>query len=169
METFEAIRTRLEVREFRDEKVPDEVKLKILEAGRLSPTGINSQHWRFILVENKEGLKKLAEASTTGKWVEGADFAVVIITNPKYGFHMIDAGRCVQDMQLVAWEEGVGSCIYTGFDEKKMRYLLNVPEELNIATVVGFGYPAKKIRGKKNRRPLSELAFSEKYGNKLRI
>ena len=41
--------------------VPSEIRSKVLEVARLSGTGLNSQHWRFILVENKQNLKKLAE------------------------------------------------------------------------------------------------------------
>lgn len=169
METYEAVISRVEVREYSSEKIPDNVKLKILEAARMSPTGLNLQHWRFILVEDKENLKKLAELSTSGKWVAGADFAIIVLTNPKYPFHLIDAGRAIQNMQLVGWSEGVGSCIYTGFKEREMRKEFNIPSELTVAAVVGFGYPKKKLVGKKNRRPLSELAYSEKYGEKFRL
>ncbi|MEN2975197.1 MAG: nitroreductase family protein [Candidatus Caldarchaeales archaeon] len=169
METYEAVVKRLEVREYSGERVPDHVKLKILEAARMSPTGLNLQHWRFILVEEKESLKKLAELSTSGRWVAGADFAIIVLTNPKYPFHMIDAGRAIQNMQLVGWSEGVGSCIYTGFREKEMKKEFRIPDEMAISAVVGFGYPKEKLRGKKNRKPLSEIAYSERYGDKLRL
>jgi hypothetical protein len=35
--------------------------------------------------------------------------------------------------------------------------------------VVGFGYPARKIVGKKNRKPLEEIAYSNKFGQPLNI
>jgi nitroreductase len=66
MDTFECITTKLEVREFSTQDVPSEIRSKVLEVARLSGTGLNSQHWRFILVENKQNLKKLAEDSTSG-------------------------------------------------------------------------------------------------------
>ena len=53
MDVYEAVVSRVEVREYSDRRVPDEVKLKVLEAARMSPTGFNLQHWRFILVEDK--------------------------------------------------------------------------------------------------------------------
>jgi len=168
MDVFEAIRTKLEIREFSDKRVPDKVKLEVLEAGRLSPTGLNTQHWRFILVEDKENLRRLADVSTTGKWVAGADFAVIVLTDPKYPFHLIDAGRAVQDMQLAAWNHGVLSCIYTGVKEDEMRKTFKIPGDLVITAVIGFGYPKKKVIGKKDRLPLEQVAFSELYGNKLR-
>ena len=76
MDAFECIRTKLEVREFSTRDVPSEIRLKVLEAARLTGTGLNTQHWRFILVDNKQNLKKLAEDSTSGNWVAGANFAI---------------------------------------------------------------------------------------------
>ncbi|HYV51917.1 MAG TPA: nitroreductase family protein [Candidatus Eisenbacteria bacterium] len=56
MDTFECITTKLDVREFSAEDVPVEVRSNILEAARLSGTGLNIQHWRFIILDNKQNL-----------------------------------------------------------------------------------------------------------------
>ncbi len=167
MDTYKTILTKLDVRQFDAKKVPADVKLKVLEAARASGTGINKQHWRFILVQDKVVIKKLAEDSTSGGWVAGADFAVIVLADPQLGFHLIDSGRAVQDMQLAAWDQGVISGLYTGFKEDRMRRDFAIPDELKPTVVVGFGYPTMKILGKKNRRPLSELAFVDKYGTKF--
>jgi len=169
LDTYESIATKLDVREFSSRPVPAEIKRKVLEAARLTQSGNNLQHWRFILVEGKENLKRLAGDSTSGRWVAGADFAVIVLTNPKYPFHLLDAGRATQDMQLAAWNYGVASGVYTGIDRRALARDFGIPEELNPSAVVAFGYPVKKIIGKKNRKPLSELAFQDKYGKKLAI
>ncbi|MEM0120883.1 MAG: nitroreductase family protein [Thermoprotei archaeon] len=57
MDVFEAVNTRLEVREFSDKPVPDEVKLRVLETARLSPSGVNTQHWRFITCRQETGAR----------------------------------------------------------------------------------------------------------------
>ena len=166
MDAFECIATKLEVREFSTQKVPSEIKSMILEAARLTGTGMNTQHWRFILVEKKENLKKLAEDSTSGSWVAGANFAVIVLTNPQYGFHLIDTGRVLQNMQLTAWNQGVGSGLFTGIREDKLRGDFAIPKELSPSVTIGFGYPARKVTGKrKNRLPIRELVYYEKYGN----
>lgn len=163
MDAYECIATKLDVREFSSKRAPTEVKLKVLEAGRLTGSGVNSQHWRFILVQEPSNLKKLAGDSTTGKWVERCDFAIIVLTDPKYGFHMIDAGRAAQDMQLAAWNFGVISCVFTGMKQESLRKDFNIPKETNPSIVVGFGYPERKVYGRKNRKPLSEITFLEKY------
>ena len=167
MDTQKTILTKLDIRQYDGKKVPAEIKQRVLEAARATGTGINKQHWKFVLVQDKEAVKQLAADSTSGGWVAGANFAVIVCTDPTLGFHLLDAGRAVQDMQLAAWDQGVISGIYTGFKEEKMRKDFAIPSNLKPSAVVGFGYPTKKILGKKNRMPLSELAFVDKFGNKF--
>jgi nitroreductase len=169
MDTFECITTKIEVREFNAQDVPSEIRLKVLEAARQTGTGLNTQHWRFILVENKDNLRKIAEDSTSGRWVAAANFAVIVLTNPKYNFHLIDAGRVLQNMQLTAWNHGIGSGLFTGISEERLRSDFAIPKELSPTIIIGFGYPARKITGKrKDRLPLHELVYYEKYGKSKR-
>jgi nitroreductase len=169
MDAFECIATKLEVREFSTQDISSEIRSKILEAARLTGTGMNTQHWRFISVQKKDNLKKLADDSTSGSWVAGANLAVIVLTNPKYGFHLIDAGRVLQNMQLTAWNEGVGSGLFTGIREEKIRKDFQIPTELTPSVILGFGYPVSKLTGKrKNRLPVHELVYYEKYGNSKR-
>lgn len=168
MDAYECVATKLEVREFEPRNVPADVKLKVLEAARLTGSGMNNQHWRFILVRGRDNLKRLAEDSTTGAWVAQANFAVIVLTNQKFGFHMLDAGRAAQDMQIAAWNFGVGSCLFTGLNLETLRKDFGIPKEMSPSVVVGFGYPAKKLTGKrKNRKPLNELAYLYNYDNRL--
>ena len=61
MDTHQAILTKLDVRQFNPKKAPADLKLKVLEAARAAQTGNNKQHLRFILVQNKESIKKEEE------------------------------------------------------------------------------------------------------------
>jgi nitroreductase len=116
MDTFDAIATKLESREYSQKPVPADVKKKVLEAARLTASGMNYQEWKLILVQEPARLKKLADDSTTGQWVASTNFAVMVLMDPKYNFSPFDAGRVVQDMQLAAWNFGVSSRIFTGFN-----------------------------------------------------
>lgn len=169
MDAYECIVTKLEVREFENKnEVSSEIRLKILEAARLTGSSLNTQPWRFIVVQNLDNLKKLSADSTSGKWISGANFAIVVMTNPYFRFHLIDAGKVVQNMQLTAWNYGVGSALFTGIDEDKMKKDFSIPIDYKPVIVVGFGYSKKKIDGKtkkKNRLSLTELVSFEEYGN----
>ena len=168
MDAYDCILTKLEVREFNDQNsVSSEIRLKILESARLTGSSLNTQPWRFIVIQNRENLKKLSDDSTSGKWISGANFAIIILTNPYFRFHLIDAGKVVQNMQLAAWNYGVGSALFTGIEEDRMRKDFAIPIDYKPVIVVGFGYPKKKITGKtkkKNRLTMHELVSFEEYG-----
>ncbi len=166
-EPFVYVKTKLDIREFDPKPVPKDIIVKILDAARFTGSGKNLQHWRFIVVEDRENLRKLAEDSTTGYWVRDASFAVIVLTDPRYAFHLIDAGRVVQSMQIVAWSYGIVSCIFTGMKINDVKRDFKIPEHLNPSVIIGFGYPKRKIIGKKNRLPLEELVFKEYYGNRF--
>ncbi len=170
MDVDTAIRTRLEVREFAAGDVDDVTKRRIVNAARLAPSGINRQHWRFILVEDGTDLDRLAEISETGGWVAGAAFAVVVLTDPSFDWHELDAGRAITHMQFAAWDAGIGSCIYTGYDDDGMREFLDIPQDYAISAVVGFGQPTfdvEDVEGRKDRAPLGEVAFAGRFGEPL--
>lgn len=166
MDAYECVASKLDVREFDSGNVPVDVKLKVLEAARLTGSGKNVQPWHFVLIQGQDNLKRLADDSTTGAWVAGANFAIIVLTDSKYGFHLVDAGRACQDMQLAAWNFGVVSCVYRGVKLEDMQRDFGLPENLSLSVIVGFGYPVKKITGKKkNRKPLTALASINKYDN----
>jgi len=165
MDTYEAIVTKLDVRDFADKRVDAMTKTKILQAARFTGSSMNTQHWRFILVQDKKNLATLAQDSTTGEWVKNADFAIVINVDPKIPGSNVDGGRVLQDMELAAWNFGVVSRLYTGFREPELRRDFGIPQELRPVAVLGFGYPVKAIKGKKNRKALEELVSLEKYGS----
>jgi nitroreductase len=68
-------------------------------------------------------------------------------------------------MLLTAWGNGVGGnwVGFGGLDDAKP--LLGIPEELDLLAIVPLGYPAVAVgRGKKERKPLAEVASRERYG-----
>lgn len=78
MDTFEAIEKRRSVKSFDPNHVISKQEIdKILSAAILSPTSYNIQHWRFVVVTNKETKAKLREASWNQAQV--SDSSVVII------------------------------------------------------------------------------------------
>jgi len=168
LDTYECIKTKLDIHDFSSRMVPPDLRLKILEAGRLTGSERNSQHWRFILVRERRSLERLMDDSISGKWIKAANFAIIVLTDPRYVFNALDTGRAIQDMQLAAWNYGVASGIFTGIRAEELRKDFNIPTELNPTAVVGFGYPDRKIIGKKSRKPLEDIAFLDKYGNNLK-
>jgi hypothetical protein len=51
MDAFDCIKTKLDIREFGPEEVPAEIKQKVIEAARLTGTGLNTQHGALYLLK----------------------------------------------------------------------------------------------------------------------
>ena len=164
-EVFEAARTMLAVREFADRPVPDDVLRRILEAGRQTASARNGQPWHFVLVREREGLRKLGSLVRTGGYTANAAAAVIVAYEKamaQYG--MSDASRAIQSMLLTAWGDGVASN-WTGFGGLEgVRKEFGVPHTYDVLAVLPFGYPLRRIAGKKKRKPLNEVASAEAFG-----
>ena len=164
MDVFDSIRTLLAVRSFRDTPVPDEVVRRILEAGRLTASGMNAQPWHFVVVQDRETLRQLGQLARTGPYTAQAPLAIVVAVD-KARLAVSDASRAIQSMMLTAWSEGVGSnwVGFGGLDD--VGSLLGIPDTLDVLAILPLGYPAGEIgQGKKKRKPLGEIAHRERYG-----
>jgi nitroreductase len=164
LDTFESIRTLLAVRQYRDTPVPDAVVGRIVEAGRLTGSGMNRQPWHFIVVRDRDTLRRLGALASSGPYVAQAPLAIVVATD-RSRFAVSDASRAIQSMLLAAWADGVGSnwVGFGGLDEVKA--LLGIPANLDVLAILPFGYPARAVgRGTKQRKPLREVAHLERYG-----
>ena len=163
-DVFEAIRTLLAVRSYQDKPVPDGVARRIVEAGRLTGSGMNRQPWHFIVIRNRETLRQLGTLASSGPYVAQAALAIVVVVD-RTRFAISDASRAIQSMLLTAWAEGVGSN-WVGFGGlEKVKSLLDIPAALDVLAILPFGYPARAVgRGQKQRKPLSEVAHLERYG-----
>ena len=86
MEVFDAVRTVLAVRNYRETPVPPDAVKRIVEAGRLSGSGMNGQPWHFIVVDDRETLRRLGTLARTGPYVAQAPLAIVVaIQKTKFG------------------------------------------------------------------------------------
>jgi nitroreductase len=162
MDTWLAVASRREVREYSDRELPDEVVTRILDAGRLAGSARNRQPWRLLVVEGVEARDQLAEAVYAPPNVRGARLVVAML-----GTSGFDAGRAAQNMMLVAWNEGVGSCPNGIRDPEQARAALHLDADEAIAIVLTFGYPARERdpfrrtpeewSARADRRPLEEI------------
>ena len=164
MDVFEAVRTILAVRRYQDRPVPETVLRRIVEAGRLTASAKNMQPWHFIVVQDRETLRRLGGLARTGPYVAQAPLAIVVAVD-RTSFAVSDASRAIHSMLLTAWAEGVGSN-WVGFGGLKDVYaLLHIPAELDVLAILPFGYPVQALgRGRKKRKALAEVSHSERFG-----
>lgn len=164
MEVFEAVRTVLAVRNYRDTPVPPDIVQRIVEAGRLTASSMNSQPWHFVVVEDRDTLRQIGALARTGPYIAQAPLAIVVAIE-KTQFAVSDASRAIQSMILTAWSEGVGANWVGFMGLAEVKSLLGIPDALDVLAILPFGYPAQATgQGKKQRKPLSEVAHRERFG-----
>ena len=167
MEVFECIRRRRTVREFKPDPIPEEVLNHILQAGRWAPSSSNSQPWHFLVVQDATTLEKLGEIATQGSFIARAPLAIVILMENAVR-PQLDAGRALQQMELVAWSEGLGTCFVGVRQEEQQRgvkELLGIPADLELITIMPYGYRVPNTGGRgAPRKPFSQMVHREKFG-----
>jgi len=108
-------------------------------------------------------LRQLGALVRTGPYIAQAPLAIVVgMEHTPYA--VSDASRAIQSMILTAWSQGIGSN-WTGFDNlKHINPVLGIPQEIEILSILPFGYPAATLgKGRKRRKPLGEVAHRSRW------
>src|SRR5207245_9400094 len=163
MDVFDAVRTVLAVRSYKEKPVPRDIIRRIVEAGRLTGSSMNGQPWHFVVVEDRDTLRQLGRLARSGPYSAQAALAIVVaIERTRYA--VSDASRAIQSMILTAWSEGVGSNWVGFLGPADVKSVLGVPDDLDVLAILPFGYPAHGLGlGRKRRKPLSKVAHRERY------
>jgi nitroreductase len=159
----EVLEKRRSIRKYKDTPVPKEKILKILEAARIAPSASHRQPWHFIVVENKETIKKLAKQ----EWAEAPVMIVGLAdlaASPNWCSN--DLGIAIEHIVLAATNLGLGTCWMgqTGREEMIMS-LLGIPDNFKVIAVIPIGVP-DETPALKERKSLETIVSWEKYGSK---
>jgi nitroreductase len=181
MDLYDALAARRSIRKYRPDAVPEPVLERILDAGRLAPSGHNRQPWRFVVVREEGRRRALAEAAAP----HNAFLAEAPVVLAFLGFLAYEGapapgartrGSWTWDMYirynvaiaaayvtLAAAAEGLGTCWINNYDEDAVRAVLAVPRECALVCLMTLGYAAEAPPAKP-RLPLAELRFDEAAG-----
>jgi nitroreductase len=165
METWDAIRARRNVRTYREDPIPAADLDRIAEAAWRAPSASNWQHWNFIIVTGREQLKKLSTVWQGARHIAGAAAAIALVvpqaTDERIKLiDLYDLGQATYAMMLAATDLGVGTGHSSVGDQAAARAILGVPDDHDVAFLVGLGYPADRPMTpvlKPNRRPFAEV------------
>ncbi len=170
---FELVAKRQSVRKYSERKIEREKIEKCIEVARLAPSACNSQPWTFIVVDNPELSLKVAKATYSpiiafNKFAKNSTVMIVIvIERPKTiaqigdaiknrEFPLIDIGIAAEHFCLQATELGLGTCMIGWFNEKKVKSLLNIPENKRVGLCISMGYPAENYKQRQKIRKSTE-------------
>lgn len=167
---LEAIKGRRSVRSYKDQEVPEEMLLKLLEAARWAPTPGNVQSWRFVVVREAEQLERLKALSPGFPREARAAIAVCSDRRDMHDFGeatsrvlaVAEAAMAAQNMLLVAHALGLGSCPVTSFSEAGLSELLELPDHIRPIILVALGFPREHPHPPQ-RKELGKITFQERY------
>ena len=158
---------------------------KMIQAARSAPSFQNRQCWNYVFVRDKKLINDLAVRSgLIGKvnfFIKDAPLVVAACADTtrsgtinKQDYYLVDVAISFQQMMLMAWSMGIGSCWLAAFNEPAVKKILDIPEKIRIVAISPFGYPKEKVRlyskvlktfaGSGKRMPQSKNFFFEKWG-----
>ncbi|HWC12018.1 MAG TPA: nitroreductase family protein [Acidimicrobiales bacterium] len=158
MDTYEAIVTKRDTRQFRPDPVDEADLRRILQAARMAGSAKNEQVTRLLVVVEEGERARLAECGRFARWLPSAPVVVVFVV-PAEGGRPFDHGRMAQNMMLLANSLGLASCPMTFHDGDCARRVLGLPDDRSAPMGVAFGRPGPPDPNRRSspRIPVDEL------------
>jgi nitroreductase len=174
MELDKAIKERHSVRKY-TEKKPDWRKIiEAIDAARNVAMAGNSYTLKFIMVDDKEKIAKIAEAAQQD-FMAKAKYVVVACSNPSRPVNEFgeagniwvrqQAGAAIQNFILKLVEEGLSTCWVGYFLEEKIKKELKIPTGINVEAVFPIGFEFEKPRTRRLKIELDRILYFNKYGD----
>jgi nitroreductase len=147
VETWDAIRSRRNVRSYSEEAIAPEDLDRILEAARRAPSAGNQQAWDFVVCTDPEQLARLAGVGPAARHVAGSAASIALVAPSSDDARMrdliqFDLGQATMSIMLAAADLGIGSAHAGAHDQELARRLLGVPEDRLCAVLITLGVPA---------------------------
>ena len=177
MSFVELAKERCSVRSYKDLPVEREKILKVLEAGRVSPSACNFQPRYFIVVQDKD-LKEKIYTTYPREWFKQAPVIILVCGDHNQSWRRgdgkdhcdIDVAIAIDHMTLAAVEQGLGTCWICAFDAQLCHEILELPEHMEVVALLPLGYPEKESdmeRHNKGRKDLSKIVGWDGYKKQL--
>ena len=149
----------------------------------MAPSCFNNQPWRYVFAHNPEVLKELHPALAKGnKWAHFASMIIAVFSKPDYDciirdreYYLFDTGMATAFLILRATELGLVAHPIAGYSEKKVKQILEIPEDMKVITLVIVGKHSETIsdvlsekhieaeRTRPERFPFEKIAYIDRY------
>jgi nitroreductase len=159
LDVWEAIKGRRSIRSFKSDPVPkDLIEKLILEAGIWAPTGGNAQTWRFVVVNDRDLIRKIRMVAPG--ILGNTPTAIVICQDmdeaEKKGsklardvLTLMDTALAAQNIMLTAYDQGLGTCLVASFHAGAIQKILGLPPSIVPQLLMSLGYPNIKPQAPK--------------------
>ena len=162
MESFsELIKQRRSMRKFTAEELTQEQVVALMKAALMAPSSKRSNPWQFVVVDDKDTLKKLSLCKEqASQFIADAALAVVVMADPLASDVWIeDASIASIYLQLQAEDMGLGSCwvqvrervAANGLSsDEYVHDVLGIPLQFQVLSIVAIGHKGME------RKPFNE-------------
>jgi len=149
VKTWDAIRSRRNVRTYADRPIAREGLDRILEAGRRSPSSSNRQRWDFVVCTDRKQLQELSKVWRSAGHVATSAATVALVAPRSDGGStgdsvQYDLGQVTMSIMLAAADLGIGSGHSAVSDQELAGRILGFPGDRFCAWLIALGYPADR-------------------------
>jgi nitroreductase len=172
-QSTEVLKKVRQARQYGSEGVSEETLHELLEIARWTGSSRNTQPWHFVVINDKDQLRKISELRAPINWVAEAPLAIGIVLNGGSAVsEAYDEGRVTERLMIGAHMLGLGGGIaWFGNEEQEAeaKRILNIPQERTARSVVVIGHPTSVKDPRPNpaqpgRKPLEEIVSYNRMG-----
>ena len=177
----ELLRIRRSVRQYQDRQVPLDLFLEMIKESTLAPSSRNDQPWKFIIVRDREMIKKISAESKKNILARiaanpddpaaryqkvlardsfnvfyNAPCLLIIVGDKSLKNILVDCALAASYFMFAAADRGLGTCwVNLGADIRDPRMLteLGIPKGCRIVAPIIAGYPKKIPAAPERREP----------------
>lgn len=183
MEVHKAIHERRAYRSLAPVQITEDMIHDLAQSAHLFCSCFNNQPWRYVFVIDEHVLKNMHAALSSGnEWAQAGSMIIAVFSKPDLDcvikdrqYYLFDTGMATGAMILRATELGLVAHPIAGFSPKKVREVLNIPDEYNVITLVIVGKKTERLNpllSEKQRQaeqtrparlPLEQLVYMNTY------
>lgn len=165
---MDALLNRRSIRKYKDIEISDEIVEILLRAGMAAPSAGNEQPWEFIVLRDKEIMKKITKVHPYSQMLLSADVAIVVCGDESKelfkGFWVQDCSAATENILIAAEDKGLGAVwlgVYPIEDRvNALKNILDLPDSVMPLSIIPIGYKDEE------KKPLDRFNKTRIHYNK---
>ncbi len=151
MELFQGLLSRRSIRKYTGGRMDDEIIRSIIKAGMYAPSANNTRPWHFIIVDDRELMKRIMKVHPYSSMLSKASHAIIVCGDEKLqngpGYFVLDCSAATQNILLAAHALGFGA-VWLGVEpksdrKKAIKEIFGLPEYIHPVSIISIGVPVK--------------------------
>lgn len=178
MDFEKLVKSRKSVHSFSDKKPDWRDIIECIDNARYIPTAGKNFILKFMLVQDKENIQKIANAAEQD-FIAKAHYLIAVYSDNKrlkilfgdkkgeiYSRH--EAGAAIQTILLSIQDHGLSGCWVGHFDKNEIKTILKIPEKMELEAIIPVGYEFKKTKPKERIKMDNILYFDKHEKSQMR-